>query len=1186
MQEMVISFLHPPGQPCSLSPLQRKRLTELRKALDDFDEDTRQRGLTYASQNRVKELSIDDDEVRAEVQGTETYEMHWDYEDGLWFSDCTCPVEFYCKHAFAVAHLVLLQEEAPAPAKPAKTWKTSSFKDEITRRTGSRLTKSDQKIADHIERVHREVQRRSVRFLGVPDLRPLELPVPKSDNSWEAPRAMIDWWDSPPASALDLWQYIALYAERTGAKIPVFLQPLTDTSAIRAGVEAKLHDKEVAHWKTVLTDFARQESSTPAARPLRLRLALPKIYWEEEAGAGVWQRISADRVRELAARPQAQLDGTSMVLLTLAGRHARAGYWTRSNYALNMDREEDTFFLNAALSNSVTRSRVVRHDGEAFDFVEDSLRWEFRPSARDPKGEIEASLVTSDGTAVRERPGIFPGSKPLLLIQGRLHKAPPPLHKKGNPYASAFLPREALTEAPEAVAALKKGGAVFPGDIEATFQTVSLFPCLICEVYSPEFGYTEELRIRLLARSTEYNLEKAWCGPDGWQFLDSTSKSRVGPDGQVLLFDTSAADDTVPILAALRLGYASHLKYWVRGVTKSFPAEFAEWARALPPGIEIRASPALRAFFEPAAAATLRFEIEERPDAPDWFDLRTELGVNDVELTPEEIQALLKARGGFVRLKSGAWERLEARFSEEDAAALDAMGLNMESALSDERHSFHALQLAGSSITRLAGEKIHEQIAARAGAIRAIVPPEPPAGFLGTLRPYQREGFHFLAFLSTNNFGGVLADDMGLGKTIQALAWLLWLRRQAKAGGFRALIVCPKSVMHNWAAETARFTPDLAALPFTPGVKIAKKSATLLIANYTQLRLNAPWFVGQKWDAVILDEGQNIKNPASQSARTARELTTRHRIVLTGTPIENRAMDLWSLCAFVQPGLLGSQASFKRLYESGAADGLSRLQARVRHFLLRRTKAQVAPELPPRTEEDLHCELDGEQAALYQAELKKTRRIVLGLSTKTSFDQARFNILQSLLRLRQICCDPRLITKSREKSAPSAKMEALFDQLRPLVQEGHKILVFSQFVEMLSLISDELTRESIPHLTLTGQSENRQELVNKFQSDPAIPVFLLSLKAAGTGLNLTAASYVILYDPWWNPAVEAQAIDRTHRIGQIKPVIAYRLLAKDTIEEKIRALQKQKSAVADAVIHEESLAKVLDLDSLRFLLAE
>jgi SNF2 family DNA or RNA helicase len=395
-------------------------------------------------------------------------------------------------------------------------------------------------------------------------------------------------------------------------------------------------------------------------------------------------------------------------------------------------------------------------------------------------------------------------------------------------------------------------------------------------------------------------------------------------------------------------------------------------------------------------------------------------------------------------------------------------------------------------------------------------------------------------------------------------------------------------VTHGWLAETARFTPDLGIAAFNTDTCTATaavaRAPQLLVANYTQLRINAAAFRSVSWDVVVLDEGQFIKNPGSQVAVSARSLRAKHRVVLTGTPIENRLADLWSLFAFAQPGLLGDQASFRRQYNEADPAALSRLHRRVRHFLLRRTKAQAAPDLPSRTEDEIIVELEGGQRRLYDAELKRARAHLLGVDTQSALDAVRFHVLASLLRLRQICCHPALVDPSHA-TLPSAKLEALLERVEELAEEGHQVLVFSQFVGMLEIIRTRLVAAGIGHLILTGATENRAELVNAFQTDRTKTVFLLSLKAAGFGLNLTAASYAILYDPWWNPAAEAQAIDRTHRIGQTKPVIAYRLLAEGTVEEKIRLLQREKAALASAVVQEESLATVMDLESLKRILA-
>jgi len=307
--------------------------------------------------------------------------------------------------------------------------------------------------------------------------------------------------------------------------------------------------------------------------------------------------------------------------------------------------------------------------------------------------------------------------------------------------------------------------------------------------------------------------------------------------------------------------------------------------------------------------------------------------------------------------------------------------------------------------------------------------------------------------------------------------------------------------------------------------------------------------------------------------------------VLSGTPIENRLMDLWSLMAFAMPGVLGSRAQFGRLYDAKDDPyARRRLASRVRPFLLRRTKAQVAKDLPDRVEEDLFCEIEGEQQALYRAELKRAQQLLLQIKTQKELAEQQFHLLTSLLRLRQICCHTRLVNP--ESKAPSAKMDALLEQLEPLMEEGQKVLVFSQFVALLELLRPLILHRQWPLFFLTGATENRGELIEAFQSANGPGVFLISLKAGGFGLNLTAASYVVLFDPWWNPAVENQAIDRTHRIGQVNKVIAYRLLIKNSIEEKIRELQKHKKALLEDVLGEERFAQTLTLEDLRFLLAD
>jgi SNF2 family DNA or RNA helicase len=467
-----------------------------------------------------------------------------------------------------------------------------------------------------------------------------------------------------------------------------------------------------------------------------------------------------------------------------------------------------------------------------------------------------------------------------------------------------------------------------------------------------------------------------------------------------------------------------------------------------------------------------------------------------------------------------------------------------------------------------------------------------PPTFKGTLRGYQRTGVDFLAFASSLGLGAILADDMGLGKTIQALAWIAWLRAQDPEFG-PVLVVCPASVVHNWQREAERFTPTLAVARLTGAERRAtlKREATrahLWVTNYALMRRDIEELKTIEFGAVILDEAQNIKNPNTDVTRAARELKAKHRLALTGTPLENRALDLWSILSFASPGFLGSRRQFTARYDPVDAPPAVRrlLAARLRPVLLRRMKSVVAKELPPRSEERRDCELTPVQKKLYLEQVERARAILsAGMGDAKKLNEDRFQILAILTRMRQICDHPALV--GAPKGAASGKFDALWELLEPLLAEGHKVLVFSQFVECLTLIGREMKERGIPHHFLTGKTneKDREAVVQRFTEDPEASVFLVSLKAGGTGLNLTAASYVVLFDPWWNPAVEAQAIDRTHRIGQTRNVTAYRLLTRDTIEEKIWELQQKKATLAKEVLGEEGFAKALTREDLDWLIS-
>ena len=501
-------------------------------------------------------------------------------------------------------------------------------------------------------------------------------------------------------------------------------------------------------------------------------------------------------------------------------------------------------------------------------------------------------------------------------------------------------------------------------------------------------------------------------------------------------------------------------------------------------------------------------------------------------------------------------------FSRAHAAELSAL---------EERISGAGIRWAGGEALRTLGARLRAEAQPFDHAV--------PAGFTATLRPYQRQGYGWLRFLGEAGLGGVLADDMGLGKTVQTLAHLLAEKEEGRADR-PSLVVAPTSLMANWRLEAERFAPALKVLTLHGPERKAHFEAIpahdLVLSTYALLPRDCDVLRAQPWHAVIVDEAQNVKNPATHAARVLRGLDTRQRFCLTGTPVENHLGEMWALMDFLNPGLLGDRSHFARAFRTPIekhdnADRRQALSRRLRPFLLRRLKAQVASELPPKTEIIEHIMMEPAQSAIYEAVRLTMHRKVRDAIAAKGLERSRIIILDALLKLRQVCCDPRLVKLASVKKAGagSAKLARLMEMLGELVLEGRRVLVFSQFTSMLALIEERLTAAGIAFVKITGDVRDRATPIAAFQRGK-VPVFLISLKAGGTGLNLTAADTVILYDPWWNPAVEAQAIDRSHRIGQDKRVFVHRLVTEGSIEEKMLELQKRKGALAAGLYDPES----------------
>ncbi len=494
-----------------------------------------------------------------------------------------------------------------------------------------------------------------------------------------------------------------------------------------------------------------------------------------------------------------------------------------------------------------------------------------------------------------------------------------------------------------------------------------------------------------------------------------------------------------------------------------------------------------------------------------------------------------------------------------------------------------ALDLAAVNESILEGCRRLKEIATRLKNFNGITQAQQPAGLGTELRSYQKEGFAWLQFLSEFDLGGVLADDMGLGKTVQAIAHILAEKQKGKLKDSPFLIVCPTSVVPNWISELERFAPKLKTTLLhgnkrTEHFKRIKKS-DVVITSYALLTIDVNELKKHRWRGVVMDEAQYIKNPATKMAQSACSLKADHRICLTGTPVQNHLGELWSQFHFLNPGMLGNPKRFSELFRvpierQGNMDRQKLLASRIKPFMIRRTKLEVETDLPPKTIIVKPTELDGPQRDLYELIRVSMHKKIQDEIASKGLSRSQITILEALLKLRQVCCDPRLVKLDQAKSVTvSAKLTLLTDMLSELVSEGRRVLLFSQFTSMLDLIEPELNRLRIPFVQIRGDTTDRTTPVKRFQSGD-VPVFLLSLKAGGTGLNLTAADTVIHYDPWWNPAVEDQATDRAYRIGQDKPVFVYKLIASGTIEDRMLELQERKRKIADSIFDSETAASI------------
>lgn len=712
----------------------------------------------------------------------------------------------------------------------------------------------------------------------------------------------------------------------------------------------------------------------------------------------------------------------------------------------------------------------------------------------------------------------------------------------------------------------------------------------VAHAAAPQFVFElldDTVQLRLLAKSERDKSTWVW---NSHEWVPHNRIIKPGEKPEIL--DDPRLEPAVQWLRKLDW-FMQEPGLWIGDANENFLGSLAEAWAAKPTEAEFLGNAAFHRLF--LTPHRLKPRLVVKGSGIDWLAVSAEWEAEGMKLSKSDLERLAAATSRFVKLPNAGWVELDTNAVQGAHEAMADMGVDGLIAVPQKVGLEHVAHLDEDGLQRFVDSPEAQALRDRVRDFKGVPAANLPKCLQAELRPYQKDGFDFLVHLVQVRLGGILADDMGLGKTLQTLTWLAWLKERNTKNPKPSLVICPASVLHNWRREAEKFTPGMKVLVLESGAarhNLRKQipEHDIIVTNYALLRRDLEEFHKFAFRAVILDEAQFIKNPGAQVTQSVKQLKCENKIALTGTPLENRLLDLWSIVDFIQPNYLGNQEQFLDTYEPKGGENAEsvqriarrKLSAKLRPLLLRRLKKHVAKDLPDRIEERRDCPLGDEQRKLYLAELRRSRETIEQAVATQGLNKSKMHVLAALTRLRQVCCHPSLVGSD----TASGKTDTLFELLDSLVAEGQKVLVFSQFVQMLNILEKECHARNIRTHILTGQTKDRQSVVNDFQKDTGGSVFLLSLRAAGTGLNLTNASYVVLYDPWWNPAVEAQAIDRSHRIGQTQTVNAYRLIAPGTVEEKIWELQQSKAQTIADVLGEEGFARSLTATDLEYLFAE
>jgi len=860
---------------------------------------------------------------------------------------------------------------------------------------------------------------------------------------------------------------------------------------------------------------------------------------------------------------------------------ARTPALRESRYAMLVDR--DSFLLSGPLLPELLPRLCATGRLYVRVFQEDYGPFEYRPERADLRlrlfRDASEQQVVLDGCLLLEEQELSIRSTALVLEDGfaffKSGLVTPLDHHGAFPWLAWFKQRGAIRAADQDAVDL----------MEELLKSPALPPVSVGEIEGLTIAGSIEPRPRLLVRrqgSGSLHGELRFLYAESEISAAASGSGRRRRDGSFVIRDRQREALALDVLR--RAGCTVAVEAGVPRI-RVLPEGLSECVdRLLKEGWLVEADGRLQ---RPASDFNLSVK-----SGIDWFDLRGEVRFGDEQIDLSELLASLKRGERTVRLGDGSvgvlpedWLR---RFD-----LLGSLGRNLKTGLRLSRSQGFLLDLLLAEKREVRLDARFQELRQQLGRLKALEPCVEAQSFVGQLRDYQRIGLAWFRFLHEFGLGGCLADDMGLGKTVQLLAHLDRLRVEGRLNA-PVLVVAPRSVVRNWVEEAGRFTPELRVLeyigPDRGRLDELWASADLVVTTYGLLRSDILKLRDRRFSYAVLDEAQSIKNAASQTSKAARLINADHRLALSGTPIENHLGELWSLFEFLNPGMLGHSRTFKSLIGTGGR-GLdqparSSLGRALAPFILRRTKGEVAKELPEREEQTLYCDFGVEQRQLYDNLRNHYLHALTQGASKEAFGKNKLHVLEALLRLRQAACHPGLLDVKRQDQ-PSAKLEVLLPMVREIVDEGHKLLIFSQFTSLLDIVETRLHAEHLVFERLDGSTRNRPAAVERFQTDPDCPIFLISLKAGGLGLNLTAAGYVFILDPWWNPAVEAQAIDRAHRIGQTRKVMAYRLIGRDSVEEKILELQRSKRDLAEAIVNGEGSSLLQDLteEDLELLLS-